>query len=442
MRPDREGWITGVGAVSPIGLDAPSYVAGLRSGARGVRLLDPLPGPPVAGAPALSTRVVARAWGFEPEGELSGADAERVARQVPLALRAAREALAMAGLAGIGEDEGAARGVGLILGTGGGGIDFTLTQAARLHAGEAPSLWTITNATHGNLAGELSIRLGLRGPSLCVSDGCASSSNALALALARMRAGGADEPRAWVVVGADAHARYETLRGMELLRVIHTGEVCGADEAAGASRPFDRDREGFVLGEGAWAAVVEPASLASERGATRLAELLGAGSTCDAYHRVRPDPEMTECVRAMRLAVADAGLGVEDVGIVHYHGTSTGVNDRDETRAVREAFGGHAERLVGSSIKGAIGHPQGACGIASVVATVGCAAGLDGGAGGAGFVPPTVNLETPDPDCDLDYTPKRSRALTPRAGGHVALVNCLAFGAKNTALVLRVGATG
>ena len=435
-RPDRAGWITGVGAVSPIGLDARSYVAGLRAGERGVRLLEPVPLPPVAGAAALSTRVVARAWGFEAEGEMSGADVGRVPRLVPLALRAAREALAMAGLAGIGEDEEAARGVGLILGTGGGGIDFTLTQAARLHAGESPSLWTITNATHGNLAGELSIRLGLRGPSLCVSDGCASSSNALGMALARMRAGGADEPRAWVVVGADAHARYETLRGMELLKVIHTGAVGSEEEAAGASRPFDRDRAGFVLGEGAWAAVVEPAGVARARGASRLGELLGAGSTCDAYHRVRPDPSMSECVRAMRLAMADAGVGPGDVELVQYHGTSTEVNDREETRAVRAAFGEHADRLIGSSIKGAIGHPQGACGLASVVAMVGSAAGLDGG---DAFVPPTVNLESPDEACDLDYTANGARALEAREGGRVALVNCLAFGAKNTALVLRVG---
>lgn len=429
--------ISGLGAVSPVGLCAASYIAGLRAGTPGVRLMEPRPTSPTAsGGAELETRVVASPWGFDPSGVLSDTDVKRLPRLLPMALAAAREALGGSGLLGL--DEAGSRRVGLILGTGGGGIDFTLDQAANVHGGRPPSLWTITNATHGNLAGELSIRLGLRGPSLCVSDGCASSIDALGLALTQLRGQGAGSPDAWVVIGADAHARWETMRGMELLRVINT-EAVGCDEEAGrASRPFDRTRAGFVLGEGAWACVVERGAFAEERGAERpvevLGEVLGYAATCDAYHRVRPDPTMTECVRAMRLGVEDAGLSMEEIGLVQYHGTSTELNDRQETAAVELAFGEHAGRLIGSSIKGAIGHPQGACGLAAVVAMTGALRGLDGG---EPFCPPTINLREPDPVCGLDYTPNVARELPRVEGGHTALINCLAFGAKNSAIVLR-----
>jgi 3-oxoacyl-(acyl-carrier-protein) synthase len=149
---------------------------------------------------------------------------------------------------------------------------------------------------------------------------------------------------------------------------------------------------------------------------------------------------MTECVRAMRGAVADAGLSTEEIDLVHYHGTGTPLNDAAETRAVRRALGAHAERVIGCSVKGAIGHPQGASGLAALVATVGAMNGMDGGLGGGGggggaFAPPTINLLRPDPECDLDYTPERARALA--KGDVIALINCLAFGAKNSALVVR-----
>jgi 3-oxoacyl-[acyl-carrier-protein] synthase II len=428
--------ITGLGAISPVGLGAGAYVRGLREGKPGVRLLDPVPRPITPDAPALATRVVASPWGFDALDVLPSADVKRLPRLVPMALAAAREALTRAGLVDLDEDS--SRRVGLILGTGGGGIDFTLDQASNVHTGRPPSLWTITNATHGNLAGELSIRLGLRGASLCVSDGCASSSDAVGMALSQLRGTGAGSPDAWVVIGADAHARWETMRGMELLRVINTEAIETDAQAGRASRPFDKTRAGFVLGEGAWACVVEREGFAAEREAQRLGEVLGYAATCDAYHRVRPDPGMSECVRAMRLAVEDAGLGMGDVGLVQYHGTGTELNDRQETAAVRKAFGEHAERLIGSSIKGAIGHPQGACGLASLVGMVGAmrpeSVGL---AGVKAFCPPTLNLDEADIACDLDYCSGGARELAAQEGGHVALINCLAFGAKNSALVVR-----
>lgn len=414
-----------MGAVTPIGVGLPAFAAGLRAGASGVGLLD-------FAHPSMKSSVAAACAAFDPASILPEAELRRLPRHVPMGLAAAREALARAGLDRL--DTGASRRIGLILGTGGGGIDFTLDQYAQHYTGGRPSLWTITNATHGNLAGELSIHLGLRGPSLCVSTGCASSSDAAGLALELLRSDRPGSPDAFVVVGADAHIRWEVLSTMELLRVISTRDFAATPELAPtASRPFDGTRDGFVLGEGAWAIVLErprPAEPLRETSRPPLASLLGYGATCDAYHRVRPAPDAEEAARAIALAVRDAGLSPADIEVLHYHGTATLLNDRLETQTVKQAFGAHAGRLRGHSVKSQIGHPQGASGLASLVATL---AGLTGADGGAPFIPPTINLRLPDPDCDLDYTPNHAAPTEART----ALINCLAFGAKNSALVVR-----
>jgi 3-oxoacyl-[acyl-carrier-protein] synthase II len=252
------------------------------------------------------------------------------------------------------------------------------------------------------------------------------------MAMDQLRSDRPGTPDSWIVVGADAHVRWETLWGMELLRVISTRDWSKDPEhAPRASRPFDKARDGFVLGEGAWAVVLERPAAARRRECRPLASALGYGATCDAYHRVRPDPEMAESVRAMHLAIQDAQLTPTDIEVIHYHGTSTQLNDAVETQAVKAAFGDHARNIQGHSVKGAIGHPQGASGLAALVATL---AGLTGADGGPPFVMPTINLEHPDPACDLDYTPNTSRPTTART----ALINCLAFGAKNSALVVSV----
>jgi 3-oxoacyl-[acyl-carrier-protein] synthase II len=425
--------VTGLGAVSPNGIGVPSFTRALREGRSGVRAL-----------PFVDERIRSRAGAicveFDPSSVLPDAELKRLPRMVPMALQAAREACAAARLPDFARDESlvpGARRVGLILGTGGGGIDFTLDQAAKTTSGGRPSLWSITNATHGNLAGELSIHLGLRGPNLCVSDGCASSSDAIGLAMELLRSSNPGAPDAMVVVGADAHVRADVLLSMELLGVISTRPWNDAsddprDRCASASRPFDRTRDGFVLGEGAWALVLERESSAKRREVEPLAQMLGYGATCDAHHRVRPAPDMAESARAMTLAIEDAALSARDVEVVHYHGTGTKLNDDLETRAVKLALGeDHARRVAGTSVKSMIGHPQGACGGAAVVATIASLRALDGG---APFVAPTINLREPDDACDLDYTPNAARETDAK----VALVNCLAFGAKNSALVVRV----
>jgi 3-oxoacyl-[acyl-carrier-protein] synthase II len=196
-------------------------------------------------------------------------------------------------------------------------------------------------------------------------------------------------------------------------------------EPARGSRPFSRDRDGFVLAEGAWFFVVEELERARARGARVYGEIAGYGSTCEAYHRVRLEECGEEPARAMQMAMREAGIAPGDVQYINYHGTSTELNDRIETRAVKLAFDGHARKLAGSALKSMIGHPQGACGAAGVAATL--LAMRDG------VIHPTINVEEPDPNCDLDYTPNESRSL---AIEH-AIANCIAFGSKNSALALR-----
>jgi 3-oxoacyl-[acyl-carrier-protein] synthase II len=406
-----------------LGTGLPAYTQGLRQGCSGIELLP-------FTHPGMASTVGAPVRGFSPDEVMEEADLRRLPLHIPMALQAAREAMHQAGLDSTCP-EVLADDIGLMLGTGGGGIDFTLDQVFKMQANGRPSLWTVTNATHGNMAGELSIRLGLRGPSQCISNGCASSSDAIGLAADLLRTDRPGAPRAMVVVGADAHIRWETLMGMELLGVISTRNFRDSPaEAATACRPFDQTRDGFVLGEGAWALVLEREDAAHQRGVrTPVGELLGYGSTCDAYHRVRPDPSMTQTVRAMQLALRDAGITPDQLSAVQYHGTATALNDAHETLAVMQALGPSAHTLPGSSIKGAIGHPQGACGAASMVAMLAALGDAHP------FVPPTINLHQQDEDCPLDYTPLHARPLTTDQARRPFLVNCLAFGAKNSVLV-------
>jgi 3-oxoacyl-[acyl-carrier-protein] synthase II len=222
--------------------------------------------------------------------------------------------------------------------------------------------------------------------------------------------------------GADACVTHGMVCGFGRMRAVSTAFN---DRPAEASRPFDRDRDGFVLGEGAWMLTVERLDRARARGARVYATIEGYGSTCDAFHRVQMDPEGTEIVRAMRRAVDRAGIAPEDVGYVNYHGTSTRLNDGVEMRCVRRLLGARAERTPGSSTKSMIGHPQGASGAAGVVAAALALA--------YGVLPPTINQFTADPECDLDVIPNAARTQEVE----FALCNCLGFGSKNSALVLR-----
>jgi 3-oxoacyl-[acyl-carrier-protein] synthase II len=280
------------------------------------------------------------------------------------------------------------------------------------------SVYSIASGTIGTLSSEISMRFNLRGPSHVVSTGCASSTDALGYAFRSIKFGSDD---VLLCGGVDATVVRGIMEGFVMMRIVSTG---WESDPPRASRPFSADRDGFVLGEGAWMFVLEERDRARARGAKIYGEIRGYGATCDAHHRVRLDETGEEPARAMSLALEEAGLPADAVDYLAYHGTSTELNDRVETRAVRRAFGRRADALPGSSIKSMIGHPQGACGAAGVAATL---LGMRDS-----FLPPTVNLESPDPDCDLDYVANEAR---PVSFEH-ALCNCIGFGSKNSALVL------
>jgi 3-oxoacyl-[acyl-carrier-protein] synthase II len=252
-----------------------------------------------------------------------------------------------------------------------------------------------------------------------VSTGCTSSTDAIGYACRTLQAGAA---KVIVAGGVDAPLAPLILKGFIALRALSSR---WNDAPERASRPFSRDRDGFVLGEGSWFFVLEDLDRARARGAPVYAEIAGYGSTCEAYHRVRLEECGEEPARAILTALEEGGVAPEAVQYVNYHGTATELNDRVETRAIKLAFGAHAYRLAGSSLKSLIGHPQGACGAAGVAATV--LAMRDG------VAPPTRNLEVPDPECDLDYIPDAGRKL----GIEFAVANCIGFGSKNSALLLR-----
>ena len=404
--------ITGVGAVSPNGVGRAAFAAGCREGRSG------LCRPTGFDAAGLKTSAVAQVLDFRPEAVLEPAELRRVPRMVPMAVAAAREALAQAGWAAATDDIDVRRRIGVALGTGGGGLAFVEDQYKQLFTGGSSSLYSITAGTHGNLSSELSIALGLRGPSHVLSTGCTSSTDALGYATMLIRGG---VTPMMLAGGADACISFGILNAFERMRVVSTRRW---DDPRKSSRPFSADRGGFVLGEGAWMFVLESEESASARGAKPLAEIVGYGSTCDAYHRVQIAPDVAEPVRAIRTALADAGIAADDIDYVNLHGTSTDMNDRMETAAVKQALGEHASRIPMSSTKSMIGHPQGACGAAGVAATV---LGMQ-----AGWCHPTINVDSPDPACDLDYVGGEARSADVR----VALCNCIAFGSKNSAMII------
>jgi 3-oxoacyl-[acyl-carrier-protein] synthase II len=407
--------ITGVGAVSPNGLGREAYFDSLRNGRSGIGAITSFD------ASRLPSRVAGEVRGFEPGDWMDPKQLQHVSRVVPMSIAASDEALRDAGIDPAKLDLEQRRRIGVVLGSGGGAIEFSERMYDLWYDDRVrqASVYSIPSGTIGTLSSELSMRWGLHGLSHVISTGCTSSTDAVGYAFRNLRAGVVD-----VVLtgGADATITEGVMTGFAIMRIVSTHYN---DRPEASSRPFSKDRDGFVIGEGAWMFVMEREESARARGARIYAEVAGFGSTCDAYHRVRLDESGEEPARAMSLAMQEAGVSPDDVGYVNYHGTSTELNDRIETRAVKIAFGRHASRLAGSATKSMIGHPQGACGSAGLAATL--MAFRDG------VLPPTINLDHSDPECDLDYVPDVGR----RAAIDVALCNTIAFGSKNSALVVR-----
>ena len=407
--------ITGMGVVSPNGLGREAFCRAILAGKSGVRRITRFD------ANELPVQIAGEVPGFDELAWMDARERKHVSRVVPLALAASTEALEDAGLDTARMSLEEKRRVGVVLGTGGGAQDFSDEQYRLYYAGKIKqvSVFSIPSGTMGTLSSELSMRFGFRGPSHVVTSGCTSSTDALGYALRQIQAGVVP---AMLVGGADAPIAFGIMKGFTLMRILTTSWNHAPERG---SRPFSADRDGFVLAEGAWMFLLEDAEYASARGARTYAEIAGYGSTCEAFHRVRLEECGEEPARAIGLAMQEAGIAAGDVQYVNLHGTSTELNDRIETRALKLALGECAYQVPMSGLKSQIGHPQGACGAAGVAATL--------VAMQHGEVPPTINLDQPDPECDLDYVPQAGR----KAAIEHAVCNCIAFGSKNSALVLR-----
>ena len=409
--------VTGLGAMSPNGVGIEEFWDATRSGRSGIGTItffDP---------ESLSCRIAGEVNNFKPEDYLAPRELRRVGRAVPLAIAATKEALRVAQVCLQETSLEEKRSWGVVLGSGGGTPDFTEEQYRLYFTDQLRkvSAYNVSSSTLGTISSEVSLYFDFRGSSHMISTGCTSSTDAIGYAFNMIRFGLADH---MITGGVDATITPGVMQGFCIMQAVSTSHnenpPCG-------SRPFDRMRDGFVLGEGAWTLVLEERDHALARGAPVFAEVLGYGSTCDAYHRVRLDPSGEEPSRAMTMAIQDAGIGKDEIGYLALHGTSTVLNDKTESLAVKLCFGKDAYQIPMSSLKSMIGHPQGASGAAGVVSAI---FGMNDG-----FLPPTINYEEPDPECDLNYIPNCGIAKSV----DYSLCNCIGFGSKNSALVIGRG---
>jgi 3-oxoacyl-[acyl-carrier-protein] synthase II len=398
--------VTGVGVVSPLGLDAASTWEGLAAGRSGVARITHFD------AAGYGVEIAAEVKGFDPQALFGRRRARHLDRVGQLALAAAREAVEQSKLDTTGDTSR----TGTVWGTGIGGIG-SLEEGLDVLNTRGPEWvnpYTLPMMIPNMVAGHVAMEWGLRGHSACSVTACSASAQAVGESLDLIRAGRVD---AVVCGGAEAAVTRLGIAGFAAMKALSTRN----DDPAGASRPFDGSRDGFVMGEGAACLVLEERERALERGAPVLAELLGYGATSDAYHMTAPHPEAEGAVRAMREALADAGVGPRQVGYVNAHGTSTPPNDRIETAALKAVFSDKVPPV--SSTKSMTGHTLGAAG--ALEAAV-CVLALN-----HQMLPPTINQEVPDPECDLDYVPNRARP----ARFDVALTNSFGFGGHNASLV-------
>jgi len=403
--------ITGLGAVTPVGVGVDAYWEAITAGRSGVgplTLVDPEP---------LPSKVAAECGAFDPSVALGPKEARRLDRSTQFALTAAREAWRDADAEGNLDADM----TGVVFATGIGGIGSLLASDKVMHT-KGPnrvSPFTVPQLMPNAAAGQIAMSFGLRGPNFCTTTACAASNHALGLAFQCVRSGEAD---AMVAGGSESAFVDIALVAFAQMTALSTKYN---DRPQQASRPFDALRNGFVMGEGAGALILEEREAALRRGATIHAEMIGFGQSADAFHITAPSEDGSGAALAMRRALASAGVEPEAVGYVNAHGTSTGAGDVSETKAIKLAFGDHAQRVAVSSTKSMIGHLFGAAGSVEGIATV--LALRDG------ILPPTINQTDPDPDCDLDYVPNQSR----KADVEVAMSNGFGFGGHNAVVVFR-----
>ncbi|MGY2765031.1 beta-ketoacyl-ACP synthase II [Thermostichus sp. MS-CIW-26] len=411
-RPTRRVVITGLGAVTPIGNSPAEFWQSLLAGRCGIGPITHFD------ASRHDCRIAGEVKGFDPLDYLDRKDVKRTDRFVHLAMAATRQALEDADfrITALNAEQ-----VGVILGTGIGGIRV-LEEQQTIYLQKGPdrcSPFMVPMMIANMAAGHLAIHFGAKGPNSCTVTACASGSNAIGDAFRLIQRG---EVQAAITGGTEAAVTPLSMAGFSAMKALSTRN----DTPEQACRPFDRDRDGFVMGEGAGILVLEELEHARARGAKIYAEIVGYGLTCDAHHMTNPAPGGEGAARAMQLALKDAGLQPGDVQHINAHATSTPVGDIAEVQAIKSVFGEHAPRLAISATKSMTGHLLGGAG---GIATVATALAIH-----HGWVPPTLNLDNPDPECEgLDFVPHKGRQMAVEA----ALVNAFGFGGHNVTLALR-----
>jgi len=403
--------VTGVGAITPIGNTPEEYWEGLASGRNGIGKIT------LFDASHHDCRIAGEVKNFDPHDYMDRKEAKRMDRFAQFGVSAAKQAVKDANLT---INDLNAEQIGVILGSGVGGIKVMEDQQT-VYLNRGPdrcSPFMIPMMIANMAAGLTAIHTGAKGPNSCPVTACASGSNAIGDAFRIIQQGYA---QAMICGGCEAAITPLSMAGFAAARTLSTRN----DQPERASRPFDKDRDGFVMGEGAGILILEELEHALSRGARIYAEMIGYGMTCDAYHMTSPVPGGKGAARAIQLALKDAQITPEQVTYINAHGTSTPVNDPTETAAMKEALGEHAKRIVVSSTKSMTGHLLGGSGGIEGVATVLAIANHR--------VPPTINLQNRDPECDLDYIPNESRALDIS----VALSNSFGFGGHNVTLAFK-----
>ncbi len=404
--------VTGLGVISAVGNDVPSFWEALKSGKSGVGPLTTFD------ASAFDSRIAGEVKGFDPGlYDLSSKDTKRMDKFVQYAVAASKQAVTDSGLVLDKEDRTR---IGVLIGSGIGSL-HTIEEEFKVYLQKGPSKlspFLIPMLIVNEASGQVAITFGLKGPNSCVATACASGSHAIGDASRILERGDAD---VMICGGTESCITYLGVGGFCALKGLSTRN----NEPQKASRPFDRQRDGFVIAEGCGLVVLETLEHAKNRNARIYAEITGYGMSCDAYHITAPDPEGDGAARAMKTALKDAELNPEDIDYINAHGTSTKLNDKIETLAIKKVLASHAKKVMVSSTKSMTGHLLGAAG--GVELAVCCLVIKDG------VVPPTINYEYPDPDCDLDYVPNTAR----EAKVNVCLSNSLGFGGHNATLIVK-----
>jgi 3-oxoacyl-[acyl-carrier-protein] synthase II len=414
LDPSRRAVVTGLGAVMPIGNDFPTYWSNLVAGVTGTRLIQGFD------ASAFEVRIAAEVLDFDPTAAMDAKMARRMTRFIHLGMAAGKEAVADSGIdfAAMSEDERDR--VGVVMNTGGGGIE-AIIDGTHVHDTKGPrfvSAFAVPALSGSMGAALLSMEWHLTGPVMTQVAACATSVIAFHDALRLIRTGECD-----VVLAGGSEA---PVVPMGVAALANMGALSRRnDSPETASRPFDGTRDGFVLGEGAGLVVIESLAHALARGATPIAEVLGGALTADAFHISAPEPTGRGQSRAMTGALRNSGVAPDEIDYIVAHGTSTPLNDVTETRAIKAAYGAHARKVAISSPKSMIGHLVGAAGIASALAAIGAIRDQ--------VIPPTANLHTPDPECDLDYVPLTARP----AKVDTVAVHGFGFGGQNAVAIFR-----